>query len=183
MNIYNNKIKNISGKEINFEDYKGKVLLIVNTASKCGFTGQYADLEALYQKYKNQGLEVLGFPSNQFREQDPGDNAEILEFCQKNYGVSFTLFEKTNVRGEEAHPLFKYLSENAPFEGYEKGHEKADNLYAYIMKNVPHFMDGNDIKWNFTKFLVDITGEVAKRYESYITPQEIYADIETLLQK
>lgn len=154
MSLYDYKVNTIKGTEASLADYKGKVLLVVNTASKCGFTSQYTDLQKLYEQYKDQGLEVLGFPSNQFGGQEPGSNEEISEFCQINYGVSFPLFEKIEVRDENKHPLFAYLTEQA---------------------------GGNDIKWNFTKFLIDRDGQVVKRFESPITPLEIEPEIQALL--
>ena len=138
-------------------DYRGKVLLIVNTASKCGFTPQFAGLEKVYQKYKDQGLEVLGFPCNQFGGQDPGTNDQIGAFCQKNYGVSFPMFAKVDVKGPEAHAVFRYLTNNS------KG------------------ILGNGIKWNFTKFLVGKNGEVLNRYAPTSKPEALEEDIERAL--
>lgn len=181
MSIYNFSAKTIDGKEKKLSEYEGKVLLIVNTASKCGFTKQYGDLEKLYEKYNSKGFEILGFPCNQFAEQEPADNNEIQEFCQLNFGVTFPLFEKINVRGEEAHPLFKYLSEAAPFEGLNEKTVSGKFLFDYLSKNFPKYLDGNSIKWNFTKFLINRNGEVVKRYESPIEPLDISATIDTLL--
>ena len=146
------------GKKKSLEDYRGKVLLVVNTASKCGFTPQFAGLEEMYEKYRDQGLEILGFPCNQFGQQDPGSNEEIVEFCQLNYGVSFPMFGKIDVNGSGADPLFKYLKKEAPgVLGTEK------------------------IKWNFTKFLIDSEGNVVRRYAPKDTPKAIARDIEELL--
>lgn len=147
-----------SGGEQSLADYRGKVLLIVNTASKCGFTPQFAGLEKLYQQYRDRGLEVLGFPCNQFGKQDPGSNAEIQEFCQLNYGVSFPLFGKIAVNGGDADPLFRHLK-----------------------KAAPGTLGLEGIKWNFTKFLVDRNGAVVKRYAPTTKPEDIAADIEALL--
>src|SRR5690348_2213241 len=113
MSIYDFNVKTIDGEEVKLDKYKGKVMLIVNTASKCGFTPQFSDLEKLYDKYNEQGLEILGFPCNQFAEQEPGNNTEVKNFCQINYGVTFSMFEKIDVRGKDAHPLFKYLTSEA----------------------------------------------------------------------
>ncbi len=155
--VYGFAPRNKSGQEVSLEDYRGQVLLIVNTASKCGFTPQFAGLEELYEGYKEQGFTILGFPCNQFGAQDPGSNEEIQEFCQLNYGVSFPMFGKLEVNGSGADPLFKYLKDAAP-----------GTL-------------GNRIKWNFTKFLINRDGEVVKRYAPTTKPEAIAADIEALL--
>lgn len=157
-NVYDYSATTISGKEVAIADFKGKVLLVVNTASKCGLTPQFKDLEALYEKYKDQGLMILGFPCNQFLSQDPASNEEISEFCQLNYGVTFPMFAKIDVNGDEAHPLFKHLKEAAP-----------------------GLLGMNAIKWNFTKFLVDRQGNVIERYAPTTVPLDIAKDIEKLL--
>jgi len=157
MNIYDFSAKTIDGQEKSLADYKGKTLLIVNTASKCGFTPQYEGLEKLYQTYKDQGFTVLGFPCNQFNNQDPGTNEEISEFCQTNYGVNFPMFSKIDVNGEDAHPLFKFLTSE------QKG---------IVTKN---------IKWNFTKFLVNKDGDVLERFAPQTKPENIKEDIEKVL--
>lgn len=159
MNFYDFSAKNIDGQQINMNEYKGKVLLIVNTASKCGFTPQFKELEELYKNYNDEGFEVLGFPCNQFMNQDPGDNSEINSFCQLNYGVTFTMFEKIDVNGENAHPIYKFLRSQ------EKG------------------LLNDGIKWNFTKFLVDSQGNVIRRYAPATSPVNIKGDIEELLKK
>ena len=156
-NIYRCDAELLDGKTKSMADYRGKVLLIVNTASKCGFTPQFAGLEKVYQKYKDQGLEVLGFPCNQFGGQDPGTNDQIGAFCQKNYGVSFPMFAKVDVKGPEAHAVFRYLTNNS------KG------------------ILGNGIKWNFTKFLVGKNGEVLNRYAPTSKPEALEEDIERAL--
>ena len=125
MNVYDFVVKNIRGEEKSLADYKGKVLLVVNTASKCGFTPQYKELQDLYLQYKEAGLEILGFPSNQFAEQEPGSNDEVQEFCRLNYGVTFPLFAKGDVRGENAQPLFQYLTRQQGFAGFDEGHPAA----------------------------------------------------------
>lgn len=154
MTVYDYHANTIGGKEVPLEQYKGKTLLIVNTASKCGLTPQFAGLQELYDKFKDENFEILGFPSNQFAGQDPGSNEEISEFCQLNYGVSFPMFEKINVNGSDAHPLFKYLSEQAP-----------------------GILGSKAIKWNFTKFLIDADGNPIKRYSPQTTPDKIEEDI------
>ncbi|WP_459480473.1 glutathione peroxidase [Clostridium saccharoperbutylacetonicum] len=157
MNFYDFTANRMNGKEIKMEEYKGKVLLIVNTASKCGLTPQLEGLENLYKEYKDKNFEILGFPCNQFANQDPGTNKEISEFCLINYGVTFTMFEKIDVNGQNAHPIYKFL----------KGNSKGTF--------------GSEIKWNFTKFLIDKEGNVLKRYAPITTPDKIKSDIEKLL--
>ena len=178
MSIYDYKVKGIDGDEISLDKYKNKVLIIVNTASKCGFTPQYEGLENLYKEYNDKGLEVLGFPSNQFGDQEPGDNKEVKMFCELNYGVSFPLFEKIDVRGETAHPLFKYLSEATEFNGFG---ENGKSLHDFIEKSFPDFLEGNSIKWNFTKFLIDREGNIVGRFEPTTAPSDMVSDIEKLL--
>ncbi|MBK5253978.1 MAG: glutathione peroxidase [Peptostreptococcaceae bacterium] len=159
MNLYKTdlEVTQMNGDTVKLSSFEGKVLLIVNTASKCGFTPQFEGLEELYKKYEDKGLMILGFPCNQFKNQDPGDNKEILEFCQLNYGVTFPMFQKIEVNGENRHPLYQYLIENN------------------LSKN------SSDIKWNFEKFLVDKNGEIIKRYPSLKKPKAIDKDIFKLL--
>ncbi|MCA0756144.1 glutathione peroxidase [Paenibacillus sp. N4] len=180
MSIYSYELETIRGEAAGMEQYKGKVLLVVNTASKCGFTPQYADLQKLYEEYKDQGFEILGFPSNQFGEQEPGANSDVQSFCQLNHGVTFPLFAKTDVRGETAHPLFQYLTEEAPFEGFDTSEPSGKMLNAFLSEKLPHFLEGNSVKWNFTKFLIDRDGRVVKRYESTDEPMSIKSDLERL---
>ncbi|MBN9421652.1 MAG: glutathione peroxidase [Candidatus Accumulibacter sp. 66-26] len=156
--IYQLSVDRLQGGTQSLADYAGKVLLIVNTASECGFTPQYAGLEALHQRYGEQGLVVLGFPCNQFGAQEPGSAEEIGAFCEKNYGVGFPMFAKIEVNGEHAHPLYRYLKEHA------RG-----------------VLGSEAIKWNFTKFLVDRSGEVVDRYAPTTPPEAIAGDIEKLL--
>lgn len=157
-NIYAFSAKSLDGEEIQFKQYKGKVLLIVNTASKCGFTPQYTELEQLHEKYADKGLVVLGFPCNQFGQQEPGDSSEIANFCQRNYGVKFQMFSKIDVNRSSEHPLYKFLKEKAP-----------------------GVLGSEAIKWNFTKFLVDRNGNVVKRYAPSVKPVEISGDIDKQL--
>lgn len=158
MSIYNFEANTLRGEEESLSKYKGKVLLVVNTASKCGFTPQYKGLQEVYDKFKDRGFEVLGFPSNQFAGQEPGESEDIAEFCEINYGVTFPMYEKIDVKGDEAHPLFKYLS-----------------------KEAPGVLGSKSVKWNFTKFLVDQEGRVLKRFAPQTTPDQIEADIAKLL--
>jgi glutathione peroxidase len=156
--IYDFSAQTLTGKARKMSDFRGSVLLVVNTASKCGFTPQYAGLESLYKKYKDKGLVVLGFPSNQFGEQEPGADTEIAEFCEMNYGVTFPMFSKVDVNGTDAHPLFKYLAST------KKG-----------------LLGSEAIKWNFTKFLVGRDGTVLERYAPTTKPEDIAGDIEKAL--
>jgi glutathione peroxidase len=173
MSIYEYKVKDIKGNEVSLSEYSGKLLLIVNTASKCGFTPQYDGLEKLYQKYKEQGLVILGFPSNQFLSQEPGDNEEISSFCRLNYGVTFPIFSKIDVRGDSADPLFRYLSEAAPFKGFELNKDMGSKIESVVKEYYPENLEGNGIKWNFTKFLIARDGTVKGRYEPTVTPEEL----------
>ena len=169
------------GSEVSFADYRGKVLLMVNTASKCGFTPQYEGLEALYQKYRDQGLVIIGFPCDQFGHQEPGTNEEIVEFCRLNYGVSFPLMEKVEVNGENAHPIYKWLYTEKPFDGFGEG-ETAQFMDGMLSRMDPDYASNPDIKWNFTKFLIDRQGRVVARFEPMATPESLAASIEEQLK-
>lgn len=155
--FYDYKVKNISGEDVSMSDYKGKVVLIVNIASKCGFTKQYEGLEELYEKYKDQGFVILGFPCNQFGAQEPGGNEEIKNFCTSTFSVTFPMMSKIDVNGDDADPLYKFLKK-----------EKGGIL-------------GDDIKWNFTKFLIDREGNVVDRFASQKTPKALEKEVEKLL--
>jgi len=159
VSIYDYKVKDINGQDISMSKYKGKVLLIVNVASKCGFTPQYEGLETLYEEYKSKNFEVLGFPSNEFLSQEPGSNEEIKSFCQLTYGVKFDMFSKVDVNGKNTIPLFQHLKKSAT------------GILGTTM-----------IKWNFTKFLVDKNGQVFNRYSPSTKPKEMIEDIEKLLK-
>ena len=157
MSIYQFNFKNIDGKDISFKNFEGKVVLIVNTASNCGLTYHYKGLERLYQEYKDAGLEIIGFPCNQFGKQEPGTADEIKNFCESNYGVSFELSEKIDVNGSNAHPAFKYLK---------------SELKGKL---------NDSIKWNFTKFLIDRNGAPVKRFSATVEPEEIKPFIDELI--
>ena len=156
--IYSFSAETLGGETVSMDSYQGKVLLIVNTASECGFTPQYEGLQELYERYADRGFEVLGFPCNQFGKQEPGDAAQIGSFCEKNYGVTFPMFAKIDVNGASAHPLFRYLTAEAP-----------------------GVLGTEGIKWNFTKFLVDKEGNVINRFGSVTKPDALSGDIEKLL--
>ena len=181
MNVYDFTVKTKRGEDKSLADYKGKVLLITNCASKCGFTPQYSELQKLYDDYKDKGFVVLGFPCNQFAGQEPGTNEEIGQFCKLNYGVTFPIFAKGDVRGENAQPLFKYLTAQKKFEGFDMNHPVAKPLLDALQKNFPEYLEGDGIKWNFTKFLINRDGEVVARFEPTTTPSAIAKDIEALL--
>lgn len=153
MNIYDIEVEKINGEKIKLDEFKDKVLLVVNTASKCGFTHQYDGLQRLYEKYSERGFEVLAFPSNQFAFQEPGDNQEILSFCQVNFGISFPIFSKIKVNGPKESPLYTYLKEQLP----------------------------GRITWNFNKFLINKNGEVVSRFGSKVEPKDLEKEIESLL--
>lgn len=178
--IYQFSAESNSGDTVNFSDYKGKVLLIVNTASKCGFTPQYDGLEALYQKYKFDGFTVIGFPCDQFGHQEPGSNEEIEEFCRLNHGVTFPLMAKSDVNGENANEVFKWLYSEKPFAGWGDS-ETGKFMDGMLSRNDPDYASNPDIKWNFTKFLIDRNGKVVARFEPVVTPEEIDSAIQALL--
>jgi glutathione peroxidase len=165
------------GQQVPLHGYEGKVLLIVNVASKCGLTPQYEGLESLYREDKDRGLEILGFPCNQFKEQEPGSNQEIQEFCTSTYDVTFPVFAKIEVNGPDADPLYQWLRARAPGDfGPQYG-----GFYEAISKIQPGAEGTDDIKWNFTKFLIGRDGEVIKRYEPPVLPADIKADLENYL--
>ena len=169
-----------TGDELDFSAYKGKVLLLVNTASKCGFTPQYEGLEALYKKYKDQGLVIVGFPCDQFGHQEPGSNEEIAEFCRVNYGVTFPLMDKVDVNGENATPIFKWLYSEQPFAGFGDS-ERGQMMDRMLSGQDPEYAANPNIKWNFTKFLIDKKGRVIARFEPTVDPSSIESDIKALL--
>lgn len=181
MSIYDYSAKLINGKEVSLEDYKGKVIVVVNTASKCGFTPQYSDLQKLYEKYNSKDFVILGFPCNQFGEQEPGENDEVNTFCQLNYGVSFPIFQKINVNGNDAHPLFKHLIMHAPFNGYDTSNAIGKILYTMISEKYPENLYGDTIKWNFTKFLIDRDGKIVRRFEPTTEPLDMEENIKMLI--
>ncbi|MBQ4027033.1 MAG: glutathione peroxidase [Bacteroidales bacterium] len=178
--IYDFSAQTNGGEQLSFSQYKGKVLLIVNTASKCGFTPQYDGLEALYNKYASQGLVVVGFPCDQFGHQEPGTNEEIEAFCRLNHGVSFPLMAKSDVNGENANEVFKWLYSQKPFAGFGDS-ETGKFMDAMLSQADPDYASNPDIKWNFTKFLVDRKGRVVARFEPVVAPELLAPEIEALL--
>ena len=178
--IYQFSAETNRGEMMSLSQYKGDVLLIVNTASKCGFTPQYDGLEALYQKYASKGFCVIGFPCDQFGNQEPGSDEDIAEFCRLNHGVTFPLMAKSDVNGENANEVFKWLYAQKPFAGFGDS-EKGKMMDGMLSRNDPDYASNPDIKWNFTKFLVDRKGHVVARFEPVVTPEEIDAQIAALL--
>ena len=177
--IFDFKALTSKGQELDFAQFEGKVLLIVNTASKCGFTPQFARLEELNQKYKDKGLVIIGFPCNQFKEQDPGTDSQIEEFCQINYGVTFQIMKKIDVNGPDAEPIFEFLKAQAPTEEYHGLKAKgAATLFKAISNSVEK---DSDIKWNFTKFLISKDGKTINRYAPTTEPKNFEKDIEAML--
>lgn len=156
--IYDFTAKDLSGRDVPLSDFKGQVILIVNTASECGFTPQYAGLQKLYEELQSKSFSILGFPSNQFGQQEPGNSEQIANFCEKNYGVTFPMFEKVDVKGDNAHPLFKFLTSEAP-----------------------GLLGSEIIKWNFTKFLINKEGQVVDRFAPKTAPEKLEADVAKLL--
>lgn len=181
MSIYDFHVRRIDGHEIQLSEYKGKVLLIVNLASKCSFSRQIPGLQKLYEKWGGQGFEILGFPCNQFNGKEPGSNEEVRDACRREFGITFPLFEKMDVRGGTAHPLFPYLTEQAPFQGFDPDSENGRWMTGFLRQNYPDIYAGNGVKWNFTKFLIDRKGNVKQRFEPTIPPESLGPALESLL--
>jgi glutathione peroxidase len=180
-NIYSFEVGAQGGKTLQLSDLKGKVLLIVNTASKCGFTPQYTELEQLYKSYRENGFEILDFPCNQFGGQSPEDDAERTTFCQLNYGTTFPQLKKIEVNGDNASPLYKWLKAERGFEGFDEGHPLSEKLDEILRGADPDYAQKPDIKWNFTKFLVDRNGKVVARFEPTADMKRVEKAIEALL--
>ena len=180
-NVYDFTVKDRRGNDVSLADYKGKVLLIVNTATRCGFTPQYEELEALYKEYKDSGLEILDFPCNQFGEQAPGTEEEIHQFCSLNFGTEFPQFKKIEVNGENELPLYTFLKAQRGFQGFDKEHKIGALLDQMLSQADADYASKPDIKWNFTKFLVDRDGNVVERYEPTTDTKVIEEAIKKLL--
>ncbi|MBO6251250.1 MAG: glutathione peroxidase [Muribaculaceae bacterium] len=180
-NIYDFTVLDRKGGQVSLSDYKGKVLLVVNTATRCGFTPQYEELEAIYKKYKAKGLEILDFPCNQFGQQAPGSDEEIHSFCSLNYGTEFPQFKKVEVNGAGESPLFTFLKEKKGFEGFDLNHPIGKLLDEMLAKANPDYKQSADIKWNFTKFLIDREGNVVARFEPTHDMKAVDEAIEALL--
>ena len=180
MSVYDFKVKTQNGSEVSLADYKGKVLLIVNTATGCGFTPQYDELQDLYDAHQKDGLEILDFPCNQFADQAPGSDEEIHSFCTGRYGITFPQFSKIDVLGENADPLFKYLSDNTSFAGFGKG-PMSLILSAAVKKMDKDYKNNSNVKWNFTKFLIDKNGNIAARFEPTESMDTVKEKVEEML--
>ncbi|WP_405136431.1 glutathione peroxidase [Nocardia sp. NBC_01388] len=176
MTVHQFTVRTSEGSEQSLGDYSGQLLLIVNVASKCGLTPQYEGLEKLYREHNERGLQILGFPCNQFGGQEPGTEAEIQDFCSVNFDVTFPIFGKIDVNGPDAAPLYVYLRSEAPGD-----FDSSSPLYKHVEATRPEALGTDEVKWNFTKFLVDRNGTVIRRYEPTATPDQIRADVDTLL--
>ena len=182
MNLYDFTVKTRKGEDVNLSDLNGKVVLVVNTATGCGFTPQYKELQEIYDEYKEQGFEILDFPCNQFGQQAPGTDESIHEFCKLNFGTEFPRFKKVKVNGDDAEPLFKMLKEEKGFAGWDMEHPIAHILDDMLSKADPDYKEKNDIKWNFTKFLINKKGQVVARFEPTEKIENIEKQIEELLK-
>lgn len=180
-NAYSFNVLDAKGENVSLNAYKGKVMLIVNTASRCGFTPQYEELEALYSQLKDEGFEILDFPCNQFGQQAPETDDEYVAFCQLNYKTEFKQFHKIDVNGENAIPLYTWLKSEKPFEGFDKGHQLTPILEDMFDKNMPGWRTLPDVKWNFTKFLINREGKVVARFEPTATAADMLPEIKALL--
>lgn len=179
--VYDFAVKDRKGGEVSLREYANEVILIVNTATKCGFTPQYEDLEAIYEKYHAKGFTILDFPCNQFGQQAPGTDESIHEFCKLTYGTEFPRFKKIKVNGDDAEPLYKYLKEQKGFAGWDPNHKLTPILEEMLSKEDPDYKDKADIKWNFTKFLVNKLGLVVARFEPTESLENVSKRIEELL--
>ena len=180
MSIYDFTVKAQDGSDVSLSQYKGKTLLIVNTATGCGFTPQYSELQEIYEAHHKDGLEILDFPCNQFGDQAPGSDEEIHDFCTGRFGITFPQFSKIDVNGENADPLYKYLTANTKFAGFDKN-PMGLMLTALLKKKDPNFATSSDIKWNFTKILVDKDGEIVARFEPMTALKKVAKKIEEVL--
>ena len=179
MNVYDFTVKTRKGEEVNLSDYKGKTLLIVNTATGCGFTPQYKELQEIYDAHKDDGLEILDFPCNQFADQAPGTDEEIHTFCTGRFGITFPQFAKCDVNGENAIPLYQYLTANTSFEGFNG---PADLMLSGVVKKMDKdYKNNGNIKWNFTKFLIDKDGNIVERIEPTVDMKKVKEKVEKVL--
>lgn len=179
--IYDFTVQDKQKNDVSLAQYKGQVLLVVNTASRCGFTPQYEALEAMYERLHESGFEILDFPCNQFGQQAPGTDEEITQFCQMTYGTKFPQFTKADVNGENEMPLYTWLKEQKGFEGFDEGHQLTPLLNDMLGKADPDFAQKSDIKWNFTKFLIDREGHVVARFEPTHDMADVEAQVKALL--
>lgn len=181
MSFYDNKVHFIDGRLADLTTYRGKVLLVVNTASKCSYSRQFETLQQLYERYHRFGFEILAFPCNQFNEKEPGDNSEVKAYCEHQLKLTFPLFEKIEVRGIRAHPIFQFLTNQAPFLGYDTETASGEWMDHFLSEKFPDIYQGDGVKWNFTKFLIDQHGQVRGRFETTTEPVDIEPSIKSLL--
>lgn len=181
MNIYDFNVMDKEGNEVSLKEYEGMVILIINSATECGFTPQYDELQDMYEKYADRDFVILDFPCNQFGNQAPGSMEEIASFCDSRYGITFPLFSKIEVNGENASPLYKYLKEQKEFQGFDMDHELASVMMGVVAQMDPEYESNSDIKWNFTKFLVDREGKVVERFEPTADMLLVNEKVEELL--
>lgn len=181
MGIYDFHVENAAGKEVSLSDYSGKVILIINSATECGFTPQYDDLQDLFEKYGDDGFVILNFPCNQFGHQAPDSNEEIISFCDSRYGITFPIFSKIDVNGNHAIPLYAFLKSQKGFAGFDPEHPLTPMLESILGRTAPDYAQTSDIKWNFTKFLIDRKGNVIERFEPTADMAEVEQKILNLL--
>jgi glutathione peroxidase len=181
MNIYDFNVENAYGDEVSLKDYEGKVLLIINSATRCGFTPQYDELQDLYEKYGKDGFVILDFPCNQFGNQAPESTEEIISFCDATFGITFPIFSKIEVNGDNASPLFTYLKSQKGFAGFDPEHPLTAMMESFLSRTAPDYEQSSDIKWNFTKFLIDRSGNVVERFEPTADLDEVKHKIVELL--
>lgn len=180
-NIYRQKVTDATGQQVSLKQYKGKVMLIVNSATQCGFTPQYSELQALYEQYRDRGFEILDFPCNQFGGQAPGSFKEIHEFCTNRYDIGFTQFDKIDVNGPNEAPLYTFLKARQGFAGFDQNDKRGLQMHNMLKKKDAEYASKTDIKWNFTKFLVDRKGRVVKRFEPTNKMEEVAEAVKALL--
>lgn len=181
MSIFDYEVVDIYGNKVSLNEYKGNVIMIINSATECGFTPQYDALQDLYEQYKDAGLVILDFPCNQFGHQAPGSNDEIASFCDSRYGITFPMFSKIDVNGDNEEPLFKYLKSQKTFVGFDKEHPLTPMLESVLERTHPDYMKTSDIKWNFTKFLIDRNGNVVERFEPTTDMYDVENKIKALI--
>lgn len=182
-NIYGFSALDYEGKSVKMSDYRGRVLLIVNTATQCGFTPQYEALEQLYRAHRDQGFVVIDFPCNQFGAQAPGTDDDIHDFCTNTYATSFPQMQKIEVNGASAHPLYHYLKRKCGFTGFDRSTQRGERMHQMLLRHDPRYDQKADIKWNFTKFLIDRRGRVVKRFEPTASMEEVAYEVKRLLNR
>ncbi|WFA87507.1 glutathione peroxidase [Paenibacillus amylolyticus] len=182
MSIFSYQVPFMDRHKGDFSAFKGKVLLIVNTASRCSYSRQFSELQQMYEKYRDQGLEILAFPCNQFNDKEPGSSAEVAEYCRSQFQISFPISEKVEVVGQSMHPVFRYLTTEAPFQGYDLDTKEGEWMDTFVKEKHPELYQGDGIKWNFTKFLIDRNGDIHGRFETTVAPLEMESVIQVLLK-